>query len=214
MAAHGPIMQQEYAVVGFGDKQEMPSTDDKEITKDGELANMDDLLKAKSAHEFISYATGRQNVAFTDIQLSLYKRYNPLVWVGESVLGILFESSEPPIERMRITTRPFDGNEGLFALADSKSGQGQPNSQSSYDAFVWAVVHKDLMKGLRDDRYDLSLTTTKDHKSLPSWATVMSEAAEITDLLLTPALIEAIEAAGQQFEYLIVTDQPEEKPTK
>lgn len=214
--AHAPVLRQEYAVVGFDEGQKTIEDEAQEISKEGELENIEDLLKEKSANEFVSYATGRQNVAFSDVELSLHKRYNPLAWLGDSLLGIVFESAQPPIERLKVTTRPFDGNEALFTLASNKSGQGpQPGgAQSTYDTFVWAVVHKDIMKRLRDDRYDVSLTTTKDHQKLPSWATVMSEAAEITDLLLTPQLIQAIEAAGNQFEYLIITDQPEERPTK
>lgn len=42
----------------------------------------------------------------------------------------------------------------------------------------------------------------------------MTESAEITDKLLTPELIKAIEQAGDDFEYLIVTDQPVDKPKK
>ena len=70
------------------------------------------------------------------------------------------------------------------------------------------------MKQLREDRYDISLTSTKDHPKLPNWATVMSESAEVTDLLLTPELISAVEETGELLDYLIITDQPLEKPTK
>jgi hypothetical protein len=71
------------------------------------------------------------------------------------------------------------------------------------------------MKRLRDDRYDISLTTTKDHPKLPAWATVMSEANEITETLLTPDLIKAVHEAGDDaFEALIITDQPQDRPNK
>ena len=68
------------------------------------------------------------------------------------------------------------------------------------------------MKRLRDDRYDLSLTTTRDHAKLPVWTTVMSESAEVTESLLTPELVKAISDAGDAFEALIVTDQPVDQP--
>jgi hypothetical protein len=70
------------------------------------------------------------------------------------------------------------------------------------------------MRKFRTDRYDASITFSKDHPKLPSWVTVMSESAEITETLLTPELIQAIEQAGNDFEFLIVTDQPIDKPTK
>ena len=80
--------------------------------------------------------------------------------------------------------------------------------------FVFAVVHKDLMKRLREERYDLSLTATKDSAKLPVWVTTMSESAAITDALLTPELITAINDAGDRFEALVVTDQPIDQPKK
>jgi hypothetical protein len=91
---------------------------------------------------------------------------------------------------------------------------GPGNKDSTYDGFVWAIVHKDRMKTLREDRYDVSLTSTKDHPSLPAWATIMSESAQITDALLTPELIKAVKEAGEDLEALIVTDQPVDAPRK
>jgi hypothetical protein len=40
----------------------------------------------------------------------------------------------------------------------------------------------------------------------------MSESAEITNLLLTNELAKAAESAGELLEYLIISDQPMEKP--
>jgi len=106
----------------------------------------------------------------------------------------------------------FDGNESKLAPSLLGEGKGQEKSSSSYDGFVWAVVHKESMKVLRDGRYDLSLTTTRDHAKLPDWATVMSENAEITETLLTSELQQAISTAGEALEALIITDQPIDKP--
>jgi len=70
------------------------------------------------------------------------------------------------------------------------------------------------MRILRDERYDISLTTTKDHPKLPNWATVMSESAEVTEVMLTPELIKAVTDAGEDLECLIITDQPIDAPKK
>lgn len=70
------------------------------------------------------------------------------------------------------------------------------------------------MKKLREDRYDLSITFTKDNAKLPIWTTVMSESAEVTQTLLTDELASAVKQAGDLFEYLIISDQPVDKPTK
>ena len=222
IAAHGPALQKEYALVGFGG-QNAPTVEDVQASGlaksvgSEDVGKSDELLEEKSGQEYATYATGRQNVAFTDTKLTLFKRYNPATLMVEFVMSFIFDSMRPPKEKMDITTYTFDGREKDLVPAKSQEQkdaiESQAKSKSSvYDQFVWAVVHKDLMKGLRDDRYDLSLTSTKEHAKLPVWTAVMSESAEITETLLTPDLIKAIESAGDAFEYLIVTDQPLDKP--
>lgn len=196
--AHGPVLEKEYALVGYGGEE---------------------LLKEKTAQEYATYASGRQNVAFTDVKLDLYKRYNPATLIVEFILSFLFESIRAPAERMVATSYVFDGREKELVPAKSQQQldaiESQARSKSSvYDQFVFAIVHKDLMKSVREDRYDISLTSTKDHASLPVWATTMSESAAVTDAILTSELVKAIESAGDAFEYLIITDQPLEKPQK
>lgn len=224
LTAHRPALEQEFAVVGFASKKS-PTLDEVQSSglakavdgNDNEIS--DDILKEKTAQEFVTYATGRQNVAFLDIKLSLFKRYNPATLILEWLMNFFFDSARPPTERMEATAYSFDGKEKELITTRNKQDQENFDSrikgyQSTYDGFVWGIVHKDSMRYLRDDRYDLSLTSTKDHSKLPPWVTIMSESAEITDLLLTPDLIKAIESAGDSFEYLIITDQPLDKPQK
>lgn len=200
--AHLPLLSAEFAAIGFGRSRRQPSIDDKE------------LYKEKSKSEFVTYCTGRQNVASLDIKLSLYKRYNPVLWYGESALSFFFDSFAAPVERFEATATCFDGKEKSLVPAQAQ-GQGQPlGGNSAYDGFVWAIVHKDKMRQLREDRYDVSLTSTKDHPKLPAWVTVMSESSEITDALLTPELIQAVTEAGEDLEALVISDQPEDAPRK
>lgn len=224
ITAHAPILEKEYALVGFGGRKE-PTVDDGQspgLLKNGTSEDMvipKDLLKEKTAQEYVTYATGRQNVAFTDVKVSLFKRYNPATLIVEFILSFIFDSMRPPVERMEVTTYVFDGREKDLVPARNQQQkdaiEAQAKTKSSvYDQFVFAVVHKDLMRTLREDRYDISLTSTKDHASLPSWATTMSESAAVTDQLLTSDLIKAIEKAGDAFEYLLVSDQPVDKPAK
>ncbi|KAF2179361.1 DUF1682-domain-containing protein [Zopfia rhizophila CBS 207.26] len=199
MRAHAPLLQQEFAQVGYIRPQ----------------ASVDDnMLREKKADEYIIYATGRQNVAFIDVKLTLVKRFNPLLRFGETILGLFFESLPAPQERMEATSYVFDGREAQIVPGFGKGEEKKSVPNSTFDGFVWAVVHKDLMKRLREDRYDLSLTTTKDHSKLPVWVTVMSESAEITETLLTPELIKAVNDAGDNFEALVVSDQPMDQPKK
>lgn len=188
--AHLPVLESEFARTGFGGSE--------------------GALREKSKGEYITYATGRQNVAWVDVKLSLYPRYNPFKWLFEVLASFFVDSMPAPTERVEATIYCFDGQEK--ALVPSSSGPA--SKDSTYDGFVWAVVHKDRMKQLRDDRYDVSLTATKDHPKLPAWATVMSESAEVTEALLTADLVKAITDAGEDLEALIVTDQPIDAPKK
>ena len=207
ISAHAPALEKEFALVGFSGRKGTTPT------------KPEDLLKEKTAQEFITYASGRQNVAFLDIKLSLFKRYNPMNILLETTVSFFFESVRAPAERMEAIAYAFDGREkDLIPVPNAQEQEALEarvkGLQSTYDSFVWAVVHKDVMQKVRDGRYDISLTSTKDHPKLPQWATVMSESAEITDILLTPDLIAAITQAGDAFESLIITDQPNDKPQK
>jgi hypothetical protein len=216
--AHAAPLTSEFALVGFagvpfaasdkkGDELLQALTEANE--RQGES-----LLKEKSLFEFATYATGRANVAFLDVKLTLVKRFNPLTVLLEYALGFFFDSAGGDnYDVAEATLYPFDGKEaltvpGLPGAAELRS----KDSKSAFDNFVWAIVHKERMKQVRDDRYDVSLTVTKDNSKLPNWLTVMTESGEITDALLTPELIKATEAAGDLFEYLIVSDQPTDKP--
>ena len=235
MAAHRPLLEQEYALVGFGAeaaqravRQALESVESEGLAKamareqeeaaaaaagkGGEDAV--ERLKERAADDFETYATGRQNVACVDVRVTLLKRYNPLQLGAEYALAALFESFRAPAERATATAYAFDGHEKDMVPGDAPPPKGK-GGNSSYDGFVWALVHKEQMRALRDERYDISLTATKDHAKLPAWATVMSESAEVTDALLTPELVAAVEQAGpDRFEHLIVSDQPLDKPTK
>jgi hypothetical protein len=200
MKAHAPILTQEFVQVGH-------------TRPDGEgvATDVDSMLKEKKADEYQTYATGRQNVAFVDFKLTLAKRYNPFMWLGDIMLPLFFESFPPTSERIEATAYVFDGRETKFAPSYGQ-GEAKKVTNSSYDGFVFAIVHKDIMKRMRDERYDLSLTTTRDHAKLPVWTTVMSESAEVTDMLITPELIKAVNDAGDNFEAIIVSDQPINAP--
>lgn len=218
IAATAPVLQKEFALVGFGGRKS-PTAEEVEsegLTKalaGSTLELPEELMKEKSLHEFISYATGRQNVAFLDFSVSLFKRYSPLTTFFDFGASLFFDSIPAPVERMVAILYPFDGREAL-SVVGAPPGAHELRTKSSYDNFVWAIVNKDTMRQLREDRYDVSITSTKDTPKLPNWATVMSESAEVTEFLLSPELIKAVEEAGDLLEHLIITDQPIDQPTK
>ncbi|KAL1967346.1 hypothetical protein VTN77DRAFT_3392 [Rasamsonia byssochlamydoides] len=208
--AHAPVLQSEFAVVGFSGIRKATTTD----SVSAELIDPETLLKEKTAQDFQSYATGRQNVAFLDVSIKLLKRYNPIIFLMDHVLSLFFDSWPQPVERFEATAYAFDGREKDLVPVPAGDTSSIKVPNSTYDGFIWAVVHKNQMRKFRQERYDASLTFTKDNSKLPSWVTVMSESAEITEHLLTQDLAKAIEQAGDAFEYLIITDQPVDKPMK
>ena len=218
MKTHVPLIAQEYAVIGFGGNKAGPGLDAVEaegLLKAVEGVGSDvpaEVLKENSPAEFVTYATGRQNVAFLDVKITLKRWYNPFFVLAEAITGFFFESIPATQETVLATAYAFDGKEKDVVPVRRGESAVKAGGNSSFDGFVWAVVNKDAMKQLREDRYDISLTTTKEHPKLPGWASIMSESAEVTETLLTSELAKAIEEAGDDLIALIVSDQPEEKP--
>jgi hypothetical protein len=210
-ALHLPLLESEFASVGFDGRKGAKLSDGKAAGNavTGSTDVPDELIREKSKDTYITYATGRQNIAWLDVKITLWPRYNPFKGLAELVLSFFFDTVAAPTERIEATAYAFDGKEKLLL----QGGSGQ-SKESAFDGFVWAIVHKDKMNQLRQDRYDLSLTSTKDHPKLPDWATVMTESAEVTEALLTPDLIKAVNDAGEDLESLIVSDQPVDAPKK
>ncbi|ESZ93232.1 putative UPF0674 endoplasmic reticulum membrane protein [Sclerotinia borealis F-4128] len=218
MTAHAPVLRKEFALVGFGGRAPTIEETEREETANSlakQLELPEDMLKEKSLQEYATYATGRQNIAFLDVNIKLFKRYNPFALILEYGFSLFFDTVATPIERMEAVLYPFDGRENLTVPGQAPGAlELRKGTKSTYDNFVWAIVNKETMKQLRDSRYDVSITGTKDSPKLPNWATVMSESAETTEFLLTPELIKAVEMAGDLLEHLIITDQPIDQPLK
>lgn len=224
IAVHAPLLEREFALVGYSQVPKLASfpegvQGDSLFTASAKLSGdnvSDDLYKEKAAWEYETYASGRLNVAFLDAKIYLKRRMNPAILIAEEIAGMFFESIKPKDERVEVVMYAFDGKEKDFVPppvpGSEEAGKVKAVGNSSYDPFVFAIVNKLSMRRLRDERYDLSLTFTKDHPKLPNWATAMSESAEITENFLTPELLAAIEKAGDALEYLIITDQPTDKP--
>ncbi|UNI14281.1 hypothetical protein JDV02_000926 [Purpureocillium takamizusanense] len=203
--ANARLLRSEFALVGFGG---VPTIDAPELDADA-----DALLKEKSLFEFATYATGRQNVAFMDVKLTLAKRFNPILSTVETVGSFFTDMFTAPADTVEAFLYPFDGKESLTVPSAPGAAEVRAkDSKSTFEGFVFAIVHKERMQQLRDERYDVSLTVTKDHPKLPNYLSVMTESAEITDTLMTTELVAAVAAAGDLFEHLIISDQPTEKP--
>jgi hypothetical protein len=204
---HVNVLENEFAHVGFGKKIDLANVSPNVAMSAGDNINPE-ILHEKSKDVYLTYATGRQNVAWVDVKLSLIKRYNPFAMISELGLGFFFESMAGGGEKVEITLVPFDGKESQMIRGEEAKGF----KDTSYDDFVFAIVNKDCMRKVRDERYDVSLTTTKDHAKLPPWVSVMSESAEVTESLLTEELANAIKECGDDLESLVVSDLPVDAP--
>lgn len=173
---------------------------------------VDLILRENSPTEYVVYATGRNNVAFMHVTISLMKRNNPIALAGEFLAGFIFDAIPGPRDSVTVTLAPFDGGEQALLQAGGKKGE----SSSKFDNFIWALVNKRTMNKWREERYDLSLTTTRDWEGLPRWCSIMTEAKEIGDLVLTKEVKEAVEQVGEDWglEYLLISDQRLEKPQR
>ncbi|THY04102.1 DUF1682-domain-containing protein [Aureobasidium pullulans] len=207
--SHVNALENEFTHVGFG-KKINPATVSPDVAMSAGDNINPEILREKSKDVFLSYATGRQNVACVDVKLSLLKRYNPFSLISELGLGFFFESMAGTGEKAEITITPFDGKEAQYFRV--REGEEKRFKDTSYDGFIFAIVNKDAMRKVREERYDVSLTTTKDHAKLPPWVSVMSESAEVTEMLLTQELANAIKVCGDDLESLIVTDLPVDAP--
>ena len=205
-------------MVGF-DARGNPNTltegsQDKLLSKTGfgkKEVPVDLILRENSPTEFVVYATGRNNIAFMHVSISLMKRNNPIALVGDIVAGFIFDSIPEPSDSVTITLAPFDGGEQALLQTGGKKGES-----SKFDNFIWALVNKRTMNKWREERYDLSLTMTRDWEGLPRWCSIMTEAKEIGDLVLTKEIKEAVEKVEEDggLEYLLVSDQRLEKPER
>ncbi|KAI5207898.1 DUF1682-domain-containing protein [Aureobasidium subglaciale] len=208
--SHVNILENEFTHVGFGKKIDTANVSPELAMSAGDKINPE-ILREKTKDVYLSYATGRQNIAHVDVKLSLLKRYNPFAMITELGLGFFFESMAGTGEKVEITATTFDGKEGQLVLR-ARGEEEKRHKDTSYDGFIFAIVNKDAMRKVREERYDVSLTTTKDHAKLPQWVSVMSESAEVTETLLTQELATAIKECGDDFESLIITDLPVDAP--
>lgn len=190
------VLSSEFAYIGFSTRPETVAISSTADVASGSESNKnglspDILLRGTSHTEYVSYASGRNNVMFMHATISLQRRNNPLAWFSELVLSFFFESIPEPADSITLTMSPQPGK---------------------YDNFIWALVNKRQMRRWREERYDMSLTRTSDWEGLPTWCAVMGESKEAGDVALYSELRHAVVDSQDFLEYLIVTDQPKDKP--
>ncbi|TFK75889.1 DUF1682-domain-containing protein [Pluteus cervinus] len=155
-------------------------------------------LTADGSSDYFNFSTGRRNIASLHTIFALCPRHDLLQWsyqIGKTFIDLYY--------------RPTDEVQLDFTLA--------PGALSS--EFVWAVVAKDELLNVKNDRWDLSFTKTTENATLGPTFMVMSEFADVTDNLLKPlgnvnllALLQDPKVRPY-FRSLSITDQPRERPS-
>ncbi len=152
------------------------------------------LYYSDEPKEFITYATGRQNIDSFKATLTLPARHTFMQYIIELIVSFFFESVPTPQEHIQIILTP--------------------NKSAEFDNFIFAIVSKEVMTKARNENYYLSLTKTTDSSKLPINFVFMSEAAEITDLLfdVNSKFKEVFDSNNSVLNYISITDQNNEKP--
>ncbi|EAU84796.2 hypothetical protein CC1G_00315 [Coprinopsis cinerea okayama7 len=156
-------------------------------------------LVADGYSDFFNFSTGRRNIASLHTIFTLRPRHD--------VFQIAYQTAKSLID---LHYHPVDDLQLDFKLAPGAL---------PYD-FVWAVVAKDELLSVKDNRWDLNYTKTTENPALPPNFSVMSEFADVTENMLKPlggfSLAQVLQDPKIQpyFRSLSVTDQPRERPLK
>lgn len=147
-------------------------------------------LSKDTSDSYISYVSGRKNVESGDITISTFPRHDVLIGLPlRAIYGVYFDQ-ESIKDRLTIS----------FKLP------------AAFDGFVFGVLHKNVMRYQRSSNWDLQFTRTNDAPFSSSFV-YMTEAAEITEKLMSKELIQVITDMEDSLEYIVLSDQPTKQPS-
>ncbi|GAA5959491.1 hypothetical protein JCM8115_003728 [Rhodotorula mucilaginosa] len=164
------------------------------------------LFKADGGDEFVSYGTGRRGVEY--------------VWTkvrtgAQDLVGITYHFFRGIIDH-----NYQSGTNKVLLDLKLAAPKGTPGAK-----LVFAVVRRDLLRKMRDTRWDLrTFTNISETPGVSQSLIVMTESGDVTNALLKDVetgLMAAFKDGSDQLEYfesLVVTDMParepdDEKPT-
>ncbi|KAI0638203.1 DUF1682-domain-containing protein [Trametes polyzona] len=153
--------------------------------------------------DFFAFSTGRRALTSLHTTFTLRPRHDLFQYLFQVVRGL-----------MELDYKVYDEVELEFTFREPVGKEG------AVPECVWAVVAKDELKRIRNERWDLTFTKTTDSPSLPASLAVMSEFADITTNLLKPygplSLPAVLSAPAIQpyFRSLSLTDQPRTRPER
>lgn len=146
-------------------------------------------LSSDGPENFVSYATGRKNVKFAHIRLQSFPRHDLVVaYPLKSLYGLYFDQ-ESLVDRLTME----------FTLPDA------------FDGFVFGLLNKNVMRYQRTANWDLTFTKTND-ATFSNHFVVMTEVAEVSDMILSKELTTLATEMADSLEYLVLSDQPTTQP--
>ncbi|KAI0650707.1 DUF1682-domain-containing protein [Trametes meyenii] len=151
--------------------------------------------------DFFAFSTGRRALTSLHTTFTLRPRHDLFQYLFQVVRGLI-----------ELDYKVYDELELEFTFREPAGKEG------AVPECVWAVVAKDALKQIRDERWDLTFTKTTDAPGLPPSFAVMSEFADVTTNLFKaygafslPAVLSA-PAIQPYFRSLSLTDQPRTRP--
>ncbi|OJT03748.1 Coiled-coil domain-containing protein 47 [Trametes pubescens] len=147
--------------------------------------------------DFFAFSTGRRALTSLHTTFTLRPRHDLFQTIFHFVRGLV-----------ELDYKVYDEVELEFTFREGAAPET-----------VWAVVAKDELKKIRDERWDLTFTKTTDTTALPASLAVMSEFADVTTNLLKPygafslPAVLSLPAIQPYFRSLSLTDQPRTRPS-
>lgn len=170
-------------------------------TIDAQFLRSREKLASSGPAQHLMYSSGRRNALGLHTTIMLYPIHD--------IFSLFLSFGKSLIE----PTAEF-GESIVFNLTLGKGDEGKQGEGIG----VWAVTEKSQMR-LREKRWDLTFPRLQEHSSVPITHALFSEHSDINDAVLkTPSVgvteLLANKQAASVLKYLLVTDQPANKPTK
>ncbi|KAI0832437.1 DUF1682-domain-containing protein [Trametes gibbosa] len=153
--------------------------------------------------DFFIFSTGRRALTSLHTTFTLRPRHDLFQYLFQTVRGFV-----------ELDYKVYDELELEFTFREPAGKEG------AVPECVWAVVAKDEMKRIRNERWDLTLTKTAESAVLPASLAIMTEFADVTTNLLKsygtlslPTILASPEIQPY-FRSLSLTDQPRTRPEK
>ncbi|GAA5874539.1 hypothetical protein JCM8547_002187 [Rhodosporidiobolus lusitaniae] len=162
----------------------------------------DKLYAGDGGDEFVSYATGRRGVVsvWTKVKTG---GYDVVARLYDLVRGVSDAGYDSGADKVTID----------FKLSPP---EGTPGAK-----FTFAVIKREILKRIRDERWDLrTFTTTSEFTGLSPLVIALTESGDVTNALLKDqdtALLDAVKPGAPElefFESLVVSDMPAEEPSE